>query len=242
MQPISHPVSAKTNRAGPSRGGEFNFNLSLPKSSAKDYEEVLDAYSLHQFIIRKGKTLVDTPEFKSYNRTYFGLWEPIALLIQLLEKILTDYDIKIAYIDGKKLAKLAEAAFGKPSLLDLLGCIVNQDDINKVIKIPQNMYKGPNGKALAATKIQSCWKMYRARKTYSRVKVLIEKVQTIQKQARLYLQHKKTLQTIRDKRDENYNRYKDLAQKFKEEWPQTKYKRRVEIHIQSISCDVILNV
>jgi hypothetical protein len=212
-------------------------NLAVDKVAAKEYEEVVDAYSLHQFIIRRGKVLADTPEFQSYKRTYFGIWEPITLLIQTLEKILTDYDIRVAYIDGKKLARLAEISFGKPSIADLLGCIVNQDDVSKVIRIPQNMYKGTNGRNLAAIKIQSFWKMYRARKTYKRVKVLIDKVQVIQRCARLFLQHRKTLQVIKERKEENYLRYREISQKFKEDWPQNKYKKRVEIHIQSISCD-----
>jgi len=246
LQPLNKIVpelKSMTNSRKPNQGfsvqgnSQREFSVSLEKPNAKDYEEVLDAYSLHQFIIRRGKTLIDTPEFQSYKRTYFGIWELIVNLIQVLEKVLNDYDIKVAYIDGKKLARLAEISFGKPTLADLLDCIVNQEDINKVIKIPQNMFKGANGKILAAIKIQSVWRMFRARKTYKRVKVLIEKVQIIQKSARLYLQYKNTLQVIKEKKEDNYNKYKELQQKFQEDWPQNKYRKRVEIHIQSITCD-----
>jgi len=31
----------------------------------------MDTYSLHHFIIRKGRTLKETPEFKSYKRTFY---------------------------------------------------------------------------------------------------------------------------------------------------------------------------
>lgn len=40
-----------------------NVSLNTEKAKAKPYEEVLDAYSLHQFMIRKGRTLAETPEF-----------------------------------------------------------------------------------------------------------------------------------------------------------------------------------
>ena len=38
------------------------------------YNELLDEYSLHQFIIRKGKTLASTPEFQSFRRTNLANW------------------------------------------------------------------------------------------------------------------------------------------------------------------------
>ena len=36
----------------------------------KNYNQVLDTFSLHQFVIRKGRTLTETEEFISYKRTY----------------------------------------------------------------------------------------------------------------------------------------------------------------------------
>lgn len=40
------------------------------KYDPKSYPEILDTYSLHHFIIRKGKTLEETPEFVSFKRTF----------------------------------------------------------------------------------------------------------------------------------------------------------------------------
>ena len=48
----------------------------------KNYNEVLDEFSLHYFIIRKGITLIDTEEFKSYNRIYLKNWPLIEKLIK----------------------------------------------------------------------------------------------------------------------------------------------------------------
>ena len=52
------------------------------------------------FIIRKGKTLEETPEFISYQRTFNNLWPKIYNIIKSLEKLLTEYDVKLANIDG----------------------------------------------------------------------------------------------------------------------------------------------
>ncbi len=38
-------------------------SINLEKPDPKTYPEETDTYSLHYFIIRKGKTLEETPEF-----------------------------------------------------------------------------------------------------------------------------------------------------------------------------------
>ena len=42
----------------------------------------MDEFSLHHFIIRKGVTLIETEEFKSYKRTYSHLWNQIIPIIE----------------------------------------------------------------------------------------------------------------------------------------------------------------
>ena len=61
----------------------------------------MDIYSLHEFIIRKGKVLDQTPEFISFKRTYIHKWGAISYVIHLLEKLLTTYNIDLAYVEGK---------------------------------------------------------------------------------------------------------------------------------------------
>ena len=68
---------------------------------ARSYNELMDVFSLHQFIIRKGKVLDQTPEFISFKRTYIAQWGSVSYIIHLLEKFLSTYQIDIAYIDGK---------------------------------------------------------------------------------------------------------------------------------------------
>jgi IQ domain-containing protein H len=56
------------------------------KYDPKSYPEILDTYSLHHFIIRKGKTLEETPEFVSFKRTFYNIFGKIGLIIRELEK------------------------------------------------------------------------------------------------------------------------------------------------------------
>ena len=71
----------------------------------------------------------------------------------MLEKLLSTYNIDIAYAEGKQIAKLAEEDLKKPTTEDLFDCIVNKDQVGEIIKIPSRMFKGPRGPELAAVTI-----------------------------------------------------------------------------------------
>ena len=49
----------------------------LGAGSPRDYNALLDEFSLHQFIVRRGATLSSTPEFESYRRKHARSWGPI---------------------------------------------------------------------------------------------------------------------------------------------------------------------
>ena len=112
----------------------------------------MDVNSLHQFIIRQGKSLDQTPEFISFKRTYISQWGSISFIIHLLEKLLATYNVGLAYIEGKEIVKLVEMEDAKklPSNEALFECIVNKDEVGKLIKIPSIMFKGPKGPDVAA--------------------------------------------------------------------------------------------
>lgn len=68
---------------------------------ARQYEQLMDSHSLHEFMIRHGQTLSSTPEFASYQRVYAALWPVIQELVKQLEGICTDYAVPLAVVDGK---------------------------------------------------------------------------------------------------------------------------------------------
>jgi hypothetical protein len=75
----------------------------------------------------------------------------------------------------------------KPTNENLFDCIVNKDEVGKVIKIPSRMFKGPKGPEVAAIVIQKNWRMYKAHTAYTQLKFLMGKATTIQRRFRLYL-------------------------------------------------------
>ena len=70
-------------------------SVDLEDPTALKYTEVMDVYSLHYFLIRRGRTLHETPEFQSYKRTFINEWKNIEGIIEQLEEILKEYDIKM---------------------------------------------------------------------------------------------------------------------------------------------------
>lgn len=211
-------------------------DLNFKKTNILTYPEVLDTYSLHQFMIRKGRTLEETPEFQSYKRICENIWDPINKIIKSLERIFSSCDIPLVYIDGKKLAKMAVESTRKSfTMHELLDCVVNNEEINKVLKIPSRMFIGPNGKNLAAIKIQAFWRMFCAMRDYKRIKVLIEKVKIIQTCFRVFLKYKQTKKTLKNKEQKDFEEYLGLSQQFKKDWKVIKLNKRIEIHINSYS-------
>jgi hypothetical protein len=95
----------------------------------RGYNELLDTYSLHQFIIHKGKTMRETPEFLSFKRVGHEIWGSIEQVIRALEQLLTRYFVPLAYIDGQQLMAVAAMELAVPSRSQLLACIVNEDQV-----------------------------------------------------------------------------------------------------------------
>lgn len=96
---------------------------------ARGYNELLDSFSLHQFIIRRGKTLSDTPEYESFKRKYLNSWGGVTGIIRSLEKMLEEFTVPVAYIDGNRVVTLARDLIGPPSNDELLSCIVNIEQV-----------------------------------------------------------------------------------------------------------------
>lgn len=142
------------------------------KDNGDGYVELMDEFSLHRFIIRKGKTLEEAEEFISYKRNFAKDWASISYLIHLLEKMLTEDGVPHAVIDGKKLGELSEKT-RKPSREQLFDCFANPDDVGEYIKIPTRMFKGSQGVDKATMSIQKNWRRYKAQTAYSQLKFLM---------------------------------------------------------------------
>ena len=118
-----------------------------------------------------------TPEFNSYKRSYSNRWGEIMKILKMMEKMLTVGKVPYAIIDGKKVAYLAFDEFKKITLNDLLDCIVNQEEVEKFIRVPSRIFKGKPD--LVATYIKKTYKMYKARTEYKKILFLRKCVKVI---------------------------------------------------------------
>ena len=201
----------------------------------RNYNQLMDEFSLHQFIIRKGKCLDDTPEFISFKRTYISKWGSISYIIHLLEKMLTNNKVPIAVVEGKKLVDLANDDLKKPQNEDLYDCLINQDEVSKYIKIPARMFTGVNGVAMAVICIQKYWRGFKARSAYNQLKFLMGKAAVIQKAFRLFQMVKATKSKIEELNNESLFVWREMMEEFKKRWPEIRKKKRIEIHVNSLS-------
>lgn len=75
----------------------------------------------------------------------------------LIEKLLQNSSVEMAYINGRKVAELCRGGeidlAEKPSNEDLFNCISNKEEVSKSIRIPSLMFKGHEGPIKAATVI-----------------------------------------------------------------------------------------
>merc|ERR1719399_158164 len=80
---------------------------------ARGYNELLDTFSLHQFIIRRGDVLSSTPEFQSFKRKYTSLWGRVQQVVSALQRLLSRFNVPMAHIDGHRVVLLAEVDTAK---------------------------------------------------------------------------------------------------------------------------------
>ena len=95
----------------------------------RSYLTMLDTYSLHNFLIWRGKAVTNTPEFSSYHRKYGTIWGAVLTVLSKLEEMLRVYGIPLAVVDGTKLAELSACDGEVVTEEDLLGVISNIEQV-----------------------------------------------------------------------------------------------------------------
>ncbi|EFC42140.1 hypothetical protein NAEGRDRAFT_69956 [Naegleria gruberi] len=202
----------------------------------RTYIDLMDEYSLHHVIIRHGSLLDNTPEYLSFYRTYQYNWSRIYSVLSLLEKLLRDFTVPLAYVDGKKVVFLAERTID-PNNRQLIDCLVNAENVIPYIKLPDVKFMGRNGQNNAATCIQRIWKGYIQRKRFSRLKYEHKMATRIQfwwfLRVRLFRTKEKIQKIIHD---EEF-KWKSKMDEFKKNWDTIKKSKRTIIHINSLTYD-----
>lgn len=204
--------------------------------AARTYAEIMDEFSLHQFIIRKGKTL-ETPEFQSFVRAHQSRWGRISELVRCLEGVMVQYSVPIAYVDGKTIAMLAEDELHTPSLDELLSCLVNENQVRSLVKVPGRRFVSADADTTAVTVIQATWRMHRQRLRFYRMAIAARAARIIQRRFRVFCSTKALRVRVATLRAERLNLWRQQQQHFCSSWQEVQSERRVVVHMPSLSVE-----
>ncbi|KAL4227848.1 hypothetical protein ACF0H5_013286 [Mactra antiquata] len=190
----------------------------------------------HRFAVQNGRIRDTSSEFLSFKQHYCLTWGSIVTILKHLEKMLNNFAVPVAFINGDRLADLAEEfeLERPPGIEDLLSCIVNRDDVENVIFKPGRRFKGPNGRDIASAKIQATWKMYRERSTYLEYRRRKWAAGVIAISWIMHIKMAKVRKQLKQVRLDNLENFRRRAKKFSMSWDRIKKSKRVVIHIPSL--------
>jgi len=77
--------------------------------------------------------------------------------------------------------------------------------------------------------------MFKAREHYRDLLFLMKKATMIQRRFRLYLFQKQTKERVEELTNESLFVWREMMDEFKQRWPSISQRKRVEVHINSIS-------
>ncbi|KAG1656325.1 hypothetical protein FOA52_006656 [Chlamydomonas sp. UWO 241] len=204
-------------------------------AGARGFDSLMDNFSLHEFMIRMGRTIESTPEFESFKRTYEAFWDVISVLIRQLEALMTRFAVPIAVVDGKSLAELAQgviAAERQPALQDLLLCLQNIQEVGSLLRQPGRRFRGQGGTDAAATAIQSAWRGLLARRKHSKAGIAAAAIQGAWRMHRLRGDLQEKLVVARSQRNA---RFQELQARLPQIWHQLQTNAHVIIHVPCLA-------
>ena len=157
-------------------------------------------------------------------------------IITQLERLLQQYAVPMAYIDGRAVVKLAKDDLSEATREDLLECIANIDQVSQLLNIPgQRFSSASTGRDLAATMIQSTWRGHIIFAGYSQYQRARNAAQTIQEGWRRMVEYHEARENLLEHRRSEEDRWQGLVKRLADRWSHMKRKRRVIIHVPSIS-------
>ncbi|KAG2501161.1 hypothetical protein HYH03_000976 [Edaphochlamys debaryana] len=208
----------------------------LPPESpeARAFETLMDTFSLHEVLIRKGVVLRETPEFESYARSYEPVWGVVEGLLQHLGALCQQYAVPLAVVNGKSLGDLAvqvASAGYQPAMEDLLVCLSNIQEVAALLKQPGRRFLGPGGAEAAAQKIQAHYRGHLCRRKDSRQGQASLRIQHAWRNSRLRKQLRERMRMARLERD---MRFAELRDVLEQNWPLYRRNAHVVIHVPNL--------
>lgn len=219
----------------------------------REYDELLDTYSLHQFLIRKGKTLSSTPEFQSFARKNAPQWPQVRTVLAALERLCRDYRITVATVAGAQVVALAEDKMAALTPERLFKCFqldihagasaaAGQMDpvLRALLAAPAAARYAIGGEAarvMAALAIQSTWRMFVQRRLYLLHRHRHVQAALIQRAWRRFQTLLRTRATIGARWATKLEAWRAMQSAWRKNWSSFQSRRRVHVHVPSSSLE-----
>ena len=133
---VPHPFPHGQDVPAPIMHVPQDFNQQYDKSQRKLLKGLGDVYSVHQFTIKNGSVVENSPEFITFKWANITKWGCVSMIVHLLEQFVSKYSIHHAVIDGGWVVILAEDELTSPDEDDLLNCILNRDQADYRVRDP----------------------------------------------------------------------------------------------------------
>lgn len=214
---------------------EATTSQSLAKAVTKirGFNDNMDSYALHQFIVRNGHVVTDTPDFISWKLTHAADWGAIVGMLALIEQWLRDFSIPIAFINGERLHALAVDELHRPSMEDLESCIANSKEVRPLLRMKGRRYLAGDGPSAAATVVQARFRCHVQRTAHEMEKRKAKTVRVLQRRWRSHADMNHLQRELDDRRALQMRKWTALQLRFRKEWASIKQQSRVVVHCPS---------
>ncbi|CAM9628324.1 unnamed protein product [Ectocarpus fasciculatus] len=201
------------------------------------YMDLLDEYSLHHFVIWKGRVIRDTPEFTSLARTHQASWSSIDRCVSILEEIMTVNSVPLAVIDGKKLGELAQFDLERVDEADLCSVIANLEQIKPLLRHTRIVPNGPSAAQLAAIVIQASARGFLQRSKFLVLQNRWNAAVTLQRLARGRRARHLLRAKLVERRRKAESRWQELQDGLRSNWEDVRKQKRVLIVLLAATDD-----
>ncbi|KAI8927849.1 hypothetical protein BC831DRAFT_450714 [Entophlyctis helioformis] len=197
-----------------------------------------------QFVISMGRIVRESEAFVHFLALAGSLSvsEPLVMfMIDKIEAFCAGYMVRWGEVSYQKLLDL----INRPDIAlrvsdeDIVSVMANDVEVQTECARPGQRYRGSGGRLAAIIKIQSTWRMITLRRIHQE---FVGKLRAGERFRQKWLiRHKiKAIQASREKRHlDHLKRHHILREALRAEWPLLKTKKRVIIHLPSMSFDTL---
>ncbi|PAA79434.1 hypothetical protein BOX15_Mlig016534g1 [Macrostomum lignano] len=191
-----------------------------------------------RYAVLNGRTRTEASDFEAFRRRYGrgSEWGRVAWAARCMEQFLTAYSVPIAFVNGEKLAALAEQldlSGRRPTGAQLLDCLINRSDVARLVSQPGRRFSGPDGRFRACALIQARWRGFAQRRRYLELRRRRQAAVVIATAWLLQLRRRVARVRLSEARSQHLDGYRRRLRLLAKNWADWQRQRRVLVHIPS---------